>query len=243
MLKGEQIKRQTVKNGEQQSQNEVFKALLQIKDSLHALANDRSRDSHLKSHQADTRVSYGCKSYDHKLGNCPDGKSDNLRRAEESHTVLKLLQQDVCNLETDRNAKSQQSLLGVRTNSEIITCQLHAKQERRRSREPSLGKHQKVENWIADTLTANGNSYENCKNGDAGTLVRNLQTHNNFTCQIPIRKQKLETGCSQVVEASDGITCPVLLSRNKLLPCKGEKPPKSLLDNLRQVFATVSVAA
>ena len=221
--------------------------LLQIKDSLQTLANhkglDTSGDGHLKSHQADTLVSYGCKSYDHNLGNCPDGKSDNLRRAEESHSVLKLLQQDVCNLETDRNAKSQQSLLSARANSEIIICRLHAKQERRRSRELSLGKHQKVENWVADTLTADGNSYENCKNGDAGTSVRNLQTHNDLTCQIPIRKQNLETGRSQVVEASDGIICPVWLSRNKMLPCKGEKPPKSLFDNLRQVFAPVSVAA
>ena len=197
----------------------------------------------MKSHQADTHVSYGCKSYDHNLGNCPDGKSDNLRRTEESHTVLKLLQRDVCNLETDRNAKSQQSLLSARANFEIITRRLHAKQERRKSREPSVGKQQEVGNRIADMLTAEGNSYENYDNGDAGTSVRNLQTHNYFTCQIPIRKQKLETGCSQVVEASDGITCPVLFSRNKMLPCKGEKPPKSFLDNLGQVFATVSVAA
>ena len=123
----------------QQNHDEIFEVLLQIKDSLQTLAKhkglDNSGDGHLKPHQDDTRVSYCCKSYDHNLGNCPDGKSDNIRRAEESHTDLNLLLQDVCNLETGRNAKSQQSSLVARAYYENRTWRLQAKPERRRSRE------------------------------------------------------------------------------------------------------------
>ena len=244
---------QTVKNEEQQSQNEVFKALLQIKDSLHALANDRSRDSHWKSHHADTHVGYGCKSGDPSLRNCDDRNSDNLFRAEDSRDDKKLLPQEVCSSDTGRNVNCLTHLPEEGTSSECRTCQLLTDQEQRwrssdifQAYSGEVGKDSRDADHEQpdDIRTVVLNSYKNSENSNnVETWVSNFQIGNEFTCQNYTPEQKLGGDDSCKNGAYKQMTSLMLLPRNKLLPCKGEIPPKCLLERLWQILDGVSVAA
>ena len=242
---------------EQQSHDDVFKALIQIKDSLQTLANhkgmDNSRVGHLKPHQADIRVDFGSKSGDIILRNCPDRNSDNLCGAEESPTDKKLLPQEVCIPDTGRNVNCLTHLPEEETSSECRTCQLRTDQEQRwrssdifQAYSGEVGKDSKDADHEQpdDTRTDVLNSYKNSENSNnVETWFSNFQIGNEFTCQNYTPEQVLGGDDSCKNGAYKQMTSLMLLPRNKLLPCKGEIPPKCLLERLWQIMDGVSEAA
>ena len=68
-------------------------------------------------------------------------------------------------------------------------------------------------------------------------------THEYQRTQIRNIAQGLCTGQHILSKVSKRETSPVLLSRNKFLPCEGEKPPKWPHNTIWQMLASVSMAA
>ena len=94
--------------------------------------------------------------------------------------------------------------------------------------------------WTKKASEMQQGCQENYKEGNANPAV---QKHNYMMGKHPSQGPECGSGQCVVCEGLKDVASPVLLPVNKLLPCKGEKPPKWPHNTIGPMLASVSMAA